>query len=172
MALYPYQKSFQLVSSFTKPATNTAYSALDFIGSGTGTKVNRVFDVTAFDANETIKVVGASLQVNFSAIPASLATGVFNLYLFNANITALNDNDGIGFLKAESGFCFKLQLPALSLMGDYAFTEIATPPNKVITFQSTPYLIGCLQTVSGYTPDDTTATPFSIILNVERASVL
>jgi hypothetical protein len=162
-----FLKFVTIDGSVTKSAANDAYAAGDVIGLAATTGANIAFDVASyFTVNEPIKINRVQLFIGMAAVPASLTSG-FNLYLFNNTPSVQLDNAALTLQDDELFLQSRIALPTPEDVGEYAYSE-STLSDKIVKIDSNLKLYGVLQTISGYTPADTSATLFTVRLHIQR----
>lgn len=138
-------------ASFTRPNDTNAYSIGDVVSDSTSSPTVMTFSAVSQNPNTSVTIVGVSLRIDVSSVPAGM--GIFRLHLYNASPTAINDNSAFDLIAADRSKY--LGFIDISTPEDFGSTLWAEVDNinfycKLATGSTTLY--GILETRAAFTP--------------------
>ncbi len=134
-------------ASQTRPGNNTAYTALDVVGTDAAT--NMQFSNIVTVAGNTVIITGVRLRLDVNAISAG--QGAFRLHLYTSAPTAITDNLAFNLIVADrSKYLGYIDIDAVSDLGDTLYSEKNNINKQIKTV--TTSIFGVLQTMAGFTP--------------------
>ncbi len=155
-------KIIESVSSFTRPADTTAYSANDLIANST-TNTSVVPMTFSLGYGQSFKIYQAKVKYN----SATNTNGKFLIHLYQASPTVTNGDNG-AWLSTESSYLGNIAIDSTLQtfsdnskgIGTYVNTSLEVP---MLVQADTNYRIyGLLQATAAYTP--TSAEVFTVSL--------
>lgn len=158
--------------AIARPQNVLAYGAGDAVGQADGvTPANAGSAILTFadvgGAGGVVKIVGADLGIDLSAVPAGM--GAFTLHLYDAAPTAILDNAAWTLPAADQPkYLGYIPISAPAVLGGALFVQNDGLAKQVKLAEGSKDLFGVLVTVGGYTP--TSGEVYRVRLQVEAKS--
>lgn len=158
-------KIMDIVSSFTRPADTTAYSANDLVANSTTANLVTPLKFSV-GYGQTLKVFKAGIKFNSSIN----TNGKFTLHLYNTAPTVTNGDNG-AWLSTQSGYQGNIAIDCTAQtfsdnsygIGTYVNTAVEVP--LIIVADQNYIIYGLLVATAAYTP--TSAEVFTVNITGE-----